>query len=107
MKPTSTRRSIVSPITSRSISTAIACWHLRASPNSKHPADEHDHDKRCDLQAAGGAIEFERRANVESGQFTAPVAHPALGNLDAIVDARAGKLNAERAGHRGLGPAGV
>src|SRR4051812_22940171 len=107
MKPMSTGRSIVSPTISRSISTAIACSHLRVSPDLKHPADQHDRDKRCDLQAAGGAIEVEGRADVASGQVMASIAHPALGKLDAVVNARTGKLDAKRARHRSFRPPGI
>ena len=67
----------------------------------------HDQDQHRDLQAAGRAVKLQRRADVLRRELAAALAHPALLDRHAVVDARTRQADAERARHRRLRPAGI
>ncbi len=59
------------------------------------------------LRRAGGLVEAQRPGDVGRGGVAAAAAHEGVVHQRVAIDARAGELQAERAGHRGLRPAGV
>ena len=59
------------------------------------------------LRRAGAAIKRQGATNVGGVQLRAAVAHENIVHALAAIDARSRQLEAERAGQRRLGPAGV
>src|SRR5262245_63148575 len=108
MKPRSRRRSTNLPITSKSMSIATCCSSWRANRSSAlKPQADHKQGQHGDLQAARGAVEPERGADVRCAKLAVAVADPALVDRHAVIDTGTRQADAQRARHGGLGPAGI
>ena len=108
-RPRSRRPSTRSPTTSRSY---IDCDRLlgagaRAQVYQNRQRDRGDRDRARRSETAGDAVEIERARGYRARCIRCGRRPPSGSPIDAVVDARAGEPDAERAGHRGLGPAGI
>src|SRR6202012_4024584 len=71
------------------------------------PRGPRHRDKRHGLDDARPPIEPQRSPDVGAVRFAPAVPHEGVVDKDLAIDPRAGELEAERAGHRRFGPAGV